>query len=238
MVGPRHAKKKSSCKWGQHPRRLIRALHCPLTELLNTIDYMSGEKRPRWNLVHAHAHGDLNLRILHMFEGIFSLDAAQFLLLSLSVTLVGQSGETFRGFLIQVVTAQDTVVGSMAPTSGPPALANIQCGSNVSSIEGDRPKKHTTSQRRRYNVATSRRCSDVVTTLLGCCVFAGRYIAKEGNSDIEIFAAATLKGNNLLPKFILLRAEPPFGKDSTITEDTASPLLKLSPYIKCQQWFS
>ena len=36
------------------------------------------------------------------------------------------------------------------------------------------PDKHVTSQQRRYNVAaTSRRCSDVVTTLLIRCVFAG-----------------------------------------------------------------
>ena len=36
------------------------------------------------------------------------------------------------------------------------------------------PSKHTRSQERHYNVAaTSRRCSDVVTTLLRCCVFAG-----------------------------------------------------------------
>ena len=36
------------------------------------------------------------------------------------------------------------------------------------------PSKHTTSQKRRYNVAaTSWRCSDVVTTLLRRCVFAG-----------------------------------------------------------------
>ena len=35
------------------------------------------------------------------------------------------------------------------------------------------PSKHTTSQQRRYNVAaTSRRCSDVVTTLFVRCVFA------------------------------------------------------------------
>ena len=36
------------------------------------------------------------------------------------------------------------------------------------------PSKHTTPQKRRYNVAaTSRRCTDVVTTLLQRCVFVG-----------------------------------------------------------------
>ena len=36
------------------------------------------------------------------------------------------------------------------------------------------PSKHTTWLQHRYNVAaTSRRCKDVVTTLLRRCVFAG-----------------------------------------------------------------
>ena len=34
------------------------------------------------------------------------------------------------------------------------------------------PSKHTTSQQRLYNDAATSRCSDVVTTLLGRCVFA------------------------------------------------------------------
>ena len=39
------------------------------------------------------------------------------------------------------------------------------------------PSKHTMSQQRRYNVAaTSRRCSDVVTTFLRHCVFAGKLV--------------------------------------------------------------
>ena len=39
------------------------------------------------------------------------------------------------------------------------------------------PNKYTTSLARRYNIATtSRRCSDVVTTLLQRCVFAGLLI--------------------------------------------------------------
>ena len=38
------------------------------------------------------------------------------------------------------------------------------------------PSKHSQSQKRRYNVAaTSRHCSDVVTTLLQRCVFAGMF---------------------------------------------------------------
>ena len=41
-------------------------------------------------------------------------------------------------------------------------------------MEDREPSKHTMSQKRRYNVAaTSRRCSDVVTTLLRRCAFAG-----------------------------------------------------------------
>ena len=49
-------------------------LHCPLTEALSTTDCMNGEQTPGWYF--AHVHGDLNRRILHMFEGTFSLDAA------------------------------------------------------------------------------------------------------------------------------------------------------------------
>ena len=42
------------------------------------------------------------------------------------------------------------------------------------------PRKHTTSQQRRYNVtATSRRCSGVVTTLSGRCMLAGLPYQKE-----------------------------------------------------------
>ena len=44
----------------------------------------------------------------------------------------------------------------------------------VSSKRKKTTQKHTTSQQRRYNVAaTSQRCSEVVTTLSGRCMFAG-----------------------------------------------------------------
>ena len=46
-------------------------LHCPLTESLATTECMNGEQTPGWNI----AQDDLNLHILRMFEGTFSLDA-------------------------------------------------------------------------------------------------------------------------------------------------------------------
>ena len=39
---------------------------------------MNGEQRPGWYFARAQAQDGLNLRILHMFEGTFSLDAAHF----------------------------------------------------------------------------------------------------------------------------------------------------------------
>ena len=42
---------------------------CLLSESLDTTECMSGEQRP------AHVQDDLNLCILRMFEGTFSLDA-------------------------------------------------------------------------------------------------------------------------------------------------------------------
>ena len=51
-------------------------LHCSLTESFDTTECMNGEKR-----YFAYAQDDLNLRILHMFEGIFSPDAAYILVL-------------------------------------------------------------------------------------------------------------------------------------------------------------
>ena len=47
-------------------------LHCPLTESLATTECMNGEQQARWYF--AHVHDDLNLLILLMFEGTFSLD--------------------------------------------------------------------------------------------------------------------------------------------------------------------
>ena len=44
-------------------------LHCPLTELLDTSEYINEEQRPGWNF--AHAQDNMNLRISRMFECIF-----------------------------------------------------------------------------------------------------------------------------------------------------------------------
>ena len=63
---------KSACAFAQSDQ----GLHCLLTELLDTTECMHGEQRP--GCYFAHAHDDLNLRILRMFEGTFSLDAAHF----------------------------------------------------------------------------------------------------------------------------------------------------------------
>ena len=49
-------------------------LHCPLTELLDTTECMDREQRPGWYF--AHAQDAVSLRILHMFDGTFSLNAA------------------------------------------------------------------------------------------------------------------------------------------------------------------
>ena len=71
----------SSCLCGQQKPRAACAsaqshqdLHCPLTESLDTTEYMNGEQRT--GRYFAHMQYDLNLRILCMFEGTFSLDAA------------------------------------------------------------------------------------------------------------------------------------------------------------------
>ena len=63
-------------------------LHCPLTESLNTTKCMNGKQRPGWYF--AHAQDDLNLRILRMFEGTFSLDAAP-----VSASIIIYSLDTF-----------------------------------------------------------------------------------------------------------------------------------------------
>ena len=49
-------------------------LHCLLTELLDTTEYITGEQRPRWYLVHA--QDDLILCNLRMLKGTFSLNIA------------------------------------------------------------------------------------------------------------------------------------------------------------------
>ena len=55
-------------------------LHCPLIELLDTTYCMNGGQRPKWYF--AHTLDDLNLRILRMFEGIFSLDAVNIIIIN------------------------------------------------------------------------------------------------------------------------------------------------------------
>ena len=52
-------------------------LHCPLTESLNTTECMNGEQRSGWYF--GHVQDDLNLLILCLFEGTFSLDVVQIL---------------------------------------------------------------------------------------------------------------------------------------------------------------
>ena len=52
---------RSACAFAQSDQ----GLHCSLTELLDTTEYMTGEQMP--GLHFAHAQGDLNLRILRMF---------------------------------------------------------------------------------------------------------------------------------------------------------------------------
>ena len=48
-------------------------LHCPLTESLDTIEYMNGQQSPGRYI--AHAQDDLNLRILRVFKSTFLLDS-------------------------------------------------------------------------------------------------------------------------------------------------------------------
>ena len=44
-------------------------LHYPETETLDTLERINGQQRPGWYF--AHVQADMNLRILHMFEGTF-----------------------------------------------------------------------------------------------------------------------------------------------------------------------
>ena len=55
----------SACTFAQSDQ----SIQCPLTESLNTTKCTNVDQRPGWYI--AHAHDDLNLRILHMFEGTF-----------------------------------------------------------------------------------------------------------------------------------------------------------------------
>ena len=49
-------------------------LNCQLTESLDTIECINGEQRPSSYFVHV--QDDLNLHILHIFKGTFSLEKA------------------------------------------------------------------------------------------------------------------------------------------------------------------
>ena len=62
---------RSACTYAQSDQ----GLHCPLTELFDKTDCMNVEQMPCRYF--AYAQGDLNLRILLMLEGTFSLDEAQ-----------------------------------------------------------------------------------------------------------------------------------------------------------------
>ena len=52
-----------------HPRSLIRAFICPLTESFATIESFNGEQMPGWDI--AHVQNGMNLHILRMLEGTF-----------------------------------------------------------------------------------------------------------------------------------------------------------------------
>ena len=53
--------------------RTAKGLPCPLTESLDTTEWLNEEQRPWWHF--ARAQDDLNMGILRMFEGSFSFDA-------------------------------------------------------------------------------------------------------------------------------------------------------------------
>ena len=78
---PRHSETCLSGVCGQRrPRSACasaqsdQSLHCPLTEALDTTECMNEEQIP--GRYFAHVQEDLNLFILRMFEGTFSLDTA------------------------------------------------------------------------------------------------------------------------------------------------------------------
>ena len=69
-------------------------LHCLLTESLDATECMNGEQSP--GPFFGHAQDDLNLRILHVFKGTFSLDAAH--TLSWRNKITGPLGEPLKTF--------------------------------------------------------------------------------------------------------------------------------------------
>ena len=62
---------RSACTSAQSDQ----GLHCLLTESSDTTECMNGEQRPE---CFAHAQDNLNLCILCIFEGTFSLDVSQY----------------------------------------------------------------------------------------------------------------------------------------------------------------
>ena len=56
------------------PASADQGIHCLQTESLDTTICMNGEQRPQWYI--ARAQDDLNLHILRMYEGTFSLNTA------------------------------------------------------------------------------------------------------------------------------------------------------------------
>ena len=76
----RHRRPRSACVSAQSDQDL----YCPLIKSLDIAEFMNGEQRPGWYFAHAH---DLNLHILHKFEGTFSLDAVYFIPCNIHLSL-------------------------------------------------------------------------------------------------------------------------------------------------------
>ena len=78
LYGPHHVK---TCLWAyanskdpDQPVHTDQGLHCLLKDSLDITECMNGEQSPAW--YYTHTQDDLNLHILPMFEGTFSLNAA------------------------------------------------------------------------------------------------------------------------------------------------------------------
>ena len=95
-------------------------LHCPLTDYLDTTECTNEEQRP--GCYFTHAQDDLNLRILRMLEGTFSLDEIQMLFYwSFKSTLyryVTLSSETDKkGWIFTFIQVQWLSVRTVTPRS-------------------------------------------------------------------------------------------------------------------------
>ena len=91
------------------------------------------------------------------------------------------------------------------------------------------PSNHTTSQQRRYNIAaTSRRCSDVVTTLLLRCVFAGMCVKFCWISSSHCWAS-DLPGLHFLPR--------PVDTESIATQHSVERMHGVDSTLK-RRWFN